>query len=232
MTTRAELRASLRIRLDEPVQINWSDADLNDFIAEGIRELGRRAMFCETTTSWAATVGKYQYVKADHNLVSVIQINRLTYQATGDTRLYPLEHRAYQNMDAIWWTESGTQSTPDYFMVWGVAPDLNIQLYPVPSRAGTLKLWYWSYPTVPANDSTALNVPAGWEDLVMTYAHYCALLRDGDQRWQQIWAKFDSDVGLMKMNSQSHSIHGDTVIGADGGGNGLPGWLTSPTGDW
>lgn len=209
--TLSELRARLRIRLDEATAVYWSDAALMDFLNEGCREIARRALYLESVSTWANTAGAHVFDPSDTLLDNCLKVNRLEWTPTGTDLKYVLDYRPYQNMDSIWWTSQDiTTSIPQYFMMWGVGNDLNLQVYPKCASTGDFNLFYWRYPVaMEANDDDS-EIPIGWEDLAVTFAEYLARLRDRDDRWQQAFRKFDSDIGLMMSMANSHSIHGQS----------------------
>jgi hypothetical protein len=207
--TLAQLRTLLRTRLDEPSESYWSDPDLTDFLNEACREIARRAMNLETLATFAVTAGKAAYGASDHNLTSLIMLGPLFYQPTGSGQYrYPLRYSDVNNGNAIPWfsTQDQTQATPEIFTAWGVVPDLQITLYPTPSRAGQIFVNYWRYPATLAADGDLAEIPTGWHDLAVTYAAYLGLLRDNDPRFGQYFQKFDADITYLISLSTRHTF--------------------------
>jgi hypothetical protein len=208
MTTLGELRTLVRTRLDEPSEVYWSDDDLNDFLNEATREIARRALNLESQETFTVHGGQAEYGQADHGLTSLIMVNVLYYQPTGNTMRYPLQYTDVNNGNAIPWfsTQDQTQAIPELFTAWGVVPDLKFTLYPTPSQDGECFIFYWRYPTTMVADGDVAEIPTGWHDLAVTYACYLGMLRDRDQRFAQYFQKFDADITYLISLSTRHTF--------------------------
>jgi hypothetical protein len=65
--------------------------------------------------------------------------------------------------------------------MWGVPPTMTITLYPTPTSAGSLYCYYYKLPAALSVTGTAattvLDIPEGWEDLILSYAEARARLK-------------------------------------------------------
>lgn len=216
------LRLDLRSHLDEASARQWSDGELNRWLNEGARDIARRTEVLQTTSNVAVVASTQQYAMP----TDLIRCYRVEWRPTGDSSVYPLEYRDFNSMDAVWWSQQ-TISTgdPAIFTLWGFPPSLNIVLYPTPSRAGTLKVFYYRYPSERRTDSETLDIPEGWHDLAVLYAEYVALRKDGDQRWVEAKQIYEEKLGELldltrRWTDQADSIQTATSV--------LPGWLVNP----
>jgi hypothetical protein len=219
--TLSELRTSLRERISELNPRQFPDIYLNKLINEGARDLCRRTECLRDTWTIATAPATQQYTGPSN----IVRLHRVEVEDSDGSRT-PLEYRDFQSMDHVWHTSQATASgDPLLYTTWGMPPNLKVILYPTPSNAGTLRLHYYRFPTAAISDATAIEVPEGWEDAVVTYAEYKAWRRDGDSRWQDSKAIYeevmaDLLVTAVRYNDQSGSVD------EWGNGFGLPAWLT------
>lgn len=222
MVTLARARLAVRDRLDERTARQWTDGQIDRWLNEGAKDLARKAEVLQATADIDVDSGE-QTASAP---ADAVRIHRATWQADGDTSVYPLEYRDFQTADAVWWTQGAqTQGTPVLFTMWGVPGAVTITLYPTPSVNGTVALNYYRLPVAAALDDDELDLPTGWEEIVYTYATYMAMLNDRDQRWPAMKQLYDEQMQDLFALTRTHSDQsGASVVGA---GMGLPGWLTS-----
>ncbi len=206
--TQANAITQVRARIDEedPASGFVSDAQIRVWLNEGQREVARRSNWKRTDTTISVTAGTQYYVAPS----AVIQILRLEFKPTGSTQVYPLEYVEINAMDVVWGTGQ-TQRTgiPDTYTLVSANP-LSIQLFPTPSQNGNLKLYYYSMPTDLATADTSdandpLDVPTGWEDLVVEYASAEAFRKARDMpSFQMAMAAFDRKLNrLLETSVQS-----------------------------
>lgn len=204
MTTLSELRTELRNRLDESSARFWEDTELNTYINRGLKDVGRRTETLLTyVTDIMVTAGFPKYPLPN----DVLRIHRVEFVPVNTTDTYPVEARSHQEMDQYWGVrQSITQSYPNFYVLWGITGiDASLQLYPVPSQAGQLNIYYYRVPAELTSDSQEAEIPAGWDDLVVLYAEYEAMRKDRDPRWQD--AKQLYETGLSTMIDLTRELH-------------------------
>lgn len=195
MSTLAELRVQVRDRLDEPSGAFWTDVQINKWVNEGAREVARRAEVLQTRDEIATVSGTQEYTLPS----DVVRVYRVEYEDASN-QIWPLEYRDFNNMDSVWWTRQATtdSSRPYWFTMWGYPPTLSIVVYPTPNTtADTIRTFYYSMPATVTQDNATIPCPQGWEDLIVLYAEYVALRKDGDQRWQEAKALFEERLDAM-----------------------------------
>lgn len=173
---------NLRDRLNEPTEATWSDASLRRYVNEGLREVSRRSEGWRTSTTVAVSANTATYTLTGVDIVRLSA--QIYFQPTGETSRIPLEYQDQANLDRIWGADMVRQTGyPDYWTTEGFdAPGsgLVLRLFPVPSVAGTLHIYFYRFATELATDGTEdtdnLDCPAGWEDTVVDYAMYRAFL--------------------------------------------------------
>lgn len=227
MATLLSLRTSVRDRLDEAVAIHWSDAQLNSWINEGARDIARRTETLQDKEVIAVLANTREYTIP----ASVLRIHRAEFKVTGDNNIYPLEFRAFNAMDSIWWTQQGvTTSTPLLYTVWGSNPNNKVVIYPVPAQAGALTLFVYRLPVVAEEDGDEVEVPGGWDDLCVDYAEYHALRRDRDPRWQEAKTLYEERIADFYDLSR-HWVDQGGIITPDSP-IGPPAWLVYDQPNW
>lgn len=225
MTTLATMIAEVRARLDEASPAFWSDEEITRWINEGTRDIARRAEVLETSATVSVVAGTAEYTLA----ANVARINRVAYIPTGSSQQYPLEYKDFNSMDAAGWTWTTARGYPVVYTLWGYTPNLKAVLYPTPAAAGTLKYWYYAYPTELATDGSAagstVDVPNGWDDLVITYCEAMALRKDANPRWEEARQLYEGNLLEMMDRSRRWTDQGDAI---QQNGHWLPGWLWNP----
>ncbi len=213
--TYAQLETALRTRLDESSASFWLSTDLIRWLYDGAKEIAKKTECLRTSATIAAVANTQSYTMA----TDIVRVHRVTYVATGDTSIYPLEYRDVDSMDSIWWTQQTvTKDTPQFFTMWGYPPTLSMIVYPTPSVAGTFTVYYYKLPTDPAGvGSVTCDLPAGWTDVAIDYATYMAFLKDNNPQWQVYKTLYmehleDLYVTAIRYNDQAGMIVDDTGI--------------------
>lgn len=226
--TLATLRTRLRDRLNETNTGHWSNEMLGRFINEGAREVARVSECLLATGTVAAVAGTRSYALSALS-PQPVRIHRVEYNISGQMQRCPLNYRDYHLMDEVWGqSQSITTGIPSYWTAWGFFPTMTMYSYPVPASAGTFTLFYYRLPTeldvTGAGDSTALDCPDGWEDVIVTYAEHRAFRNDNDDRWITAKAMFDEQLAnLMRITMRPSDSPGfiTTDIGF------VPAWLAA-----
>lgn len=228
MTTLGELLVDVKAKLDESgVSRAWPNEDLRRWIMEGARDMARRSETLQSTDSIAIVAGTNEYTcPAD-----VVRIHRAIWVPTGSTSQYPLEPEDFNDMDAAGWTWTTANGFPCIYTLWGFAPNLKIILYPTPSAAGEVRLWYYKFPTDLASngddDTETVDLPGGWQDAVAAYCEMVALRKDGDQRWMEARQLYEGTLNELIDRSRRWTDQAGAIAHNN---TWLPGWLYNP--DW
>jgi hypothetical protein len=196
MATLATVRQIVRDRLDEDTPRRWTNAQLNRWINEGARDIARRAE-CLQAKNTVSVSANAQTVSLSA-LTGLIKVNRVEWKGTGSSNVYALEYRDFNSMDAVWWDQQdNTTSTPRHYTLIGHPPSLTVQLYPIPSTSGTLRVLYWKLPAEASADSDTVEVPDGWWDVIADYAEYKALRKDSDARWREAFEIYKDNLAAI-----------------------------------
>lgn len=227
-TTVAAAVAALRERLDEPTAAQWTDVSLRRWLNEGIRDLARRTRIFTDTDTISVTANTGTYTAAS----DILHIRHVYFTPDGDTRMIPLEARAWEGMDNVWGTQqNATGAYPVLYSVYGYAPTLSIKLFPTPSVDGDLTLHVARLPA--ALDVTSgtgnIDVPEAWLEAAYDYAEYMALRKDRDPRWQEVYALYEAKV--LQINEIGDTINAPGEFVMAPGGAMVPSWLAG-YGDW
>ena len=218
--TLSSLRNSLRRRLDDVAGRGWTDPELNEYISEGARDVTRVAETNLTTTTVPVIGGVGLITTLPTDILRMYRVEWIT----ADDRAIALEYRDMNNMDAVWWDhQSITQSQPYVYCTQGYPPALKIQLYPVPSESGTLKIFYYKIAAKLIDDAQLVDIPEGWDDIVLDYAEYRAYRRDADERWKSAKAIYDESLRAM-MSTTRRYVEATGMI-QEAGYVGLPQWI-------
>ena len=233
MVTMAQTLTNVRSAIDEQTTVNqfWADTELRVYINDGVREIARSAEVILVQRSdliAIPNVARYA-IPAD-----VIRLHRVEYTPAASNQTYPVELRTYDELDQIWGIQQTIQSSyPSYAAIWGTPGQMTVQFYPVPSQGGVFNLYYYGMPanlaTDGSNDSALLNIPAGWDDLVVLYVEYRARRKAKDPDWQDAMNLFNAEMQhLVDVTREAHD-NGRFMQTANS--SGIPGWLTN-AGDW
>lgn len=220
--TLLEVRTRARSAIEEVTARFWTDSELNVWINDALRDIARRAEVIQSfNTSVTVVAGTNKY-----NLpTNIVRVHRVEFDPSDSTSIYPLEASSHQQMDSVWGVNQSSGGSPRYYVLWGMPPSLQIQLYPVPSVGGVLNLFVYRLPTVASVDGTAVECPEGWEDTIVDYCEAQAKRKDHDPTWveaMQIYEKKIQDLLVVtrQWHDQSNSIQ-------TGSGRYVPNWLYS-----
>lgn len=228
MATNLQIITRVRDMLDEATARQWTDSQLRTWMNDGANEIARVTRVLETSTDVSVTAGSATAAIP----AACLEIQHCYWKNTGETRLTPLVAHYYEAMDPIWGTyDTAVTGDPVAFAPRGISPNLTVHLYPIPSQAGTLRVFYANLPTAIALDTTAdsstSSIPEGWVDLLVSYVEFRALRKDRDPRWQEAKALFNEALEQLAeysvMSIAREMVH-DPMVG------GMPRWLVDP--DW
>ncbi len=238
MTTRQDMRTALRDRLGESTAAAWTDTELNRWINEGVREVAiltewNRVIDEQNVTSPAYRIDLTSTTNVIHRVQKCEWIDvssAASAEAGGAThQVYRLEYQNISNLDAI--RGSGqmlSDGIPAYYGLWGAPGSMKVILYPRPSTNGTLRVHGYAMPADldPADDGADddlvdVSLPVGWDQLVLDYAEYRALLRDKDDNWQIAKSQFNDRIREYKRMFDSLTDETETI---QPWGSGATGW--------
>lgn len=225
MVTLGALVTDVKARLDESgLSRAWPNVDLRRWVMEGARDMARRSEVLQDTSLVEVTAGVNEYLAP----ADAIRIYRVLWKPTGD-QTYPLEYQDFNSMDSAGWSWTNASGYPAVFTLWGYPPQLKIVVYPNPTTAGDLEIWYYRFPaelaTDGTDDNTVVDLPTGWEDAVATYCEMVALRKDADQRWTESRALYEEKVMDLIDRTRRWTDQAGAIQHA---GTWLPGWLYSP----
>lgn len=216
---------ALRERLSESTASQWTDQQLRRWLDEACKDIARRTFHLQDTDSISVTAGDGQYtLDAD-----VLRVNKVYWTPSSDTtRKMPLEPRQWEAMDNIWMDYQDDQGTDPYvFSLRGYAPNVVIQLYPVPGLDGTLQLHVVRMPASinVASGGGNLDIPDSWCDVAYDHAEYKALRKDRDPRWQEAKELYEQNLEVMISNGDYLNAPNEVVWD---GVLAVPRWLADP----
>lgn len=222
-TTVAAAVTALRDLLDETSPAQWSDVQLRRWLNEAIRDMARRTHAYDDVKTIAVTAQLGQYtVPAD-----VLKINFMYFQQTNSSQQFPMEARAWEAMNNIWWDQQDTaRGYPQIFTTYGMPPALMLKVFPVPSIAGSLRLHVARLPVEMdvAVGTGNIEVPTAWLEVAYDYAEYKALRKDRDPRWQESLQLYEQKIEQMIDLRDTINAPGEFVFN---GQTMLPSWLTN-----
>lgn len=225
MTTQAEILAMSRTRLGEPVAKQWTDAEIRQWTNEIAKDIARTTESLRASMTFSAVAGTGSYSPTFTNQPH--RIYRVTYAPTGSNNTYALEFRDPNAMDEVWGSLQTTQSTPSYWTSWGYPPNLSLQVFPVPSTAGTFTVYYYRLATVLATDGTdasdTVDIPDGWDDVLVDGVEYKALRRDSDPRWQEAKQEYEQHREALAESALRFTDAMPVITNAFG--SNVPSWL-------
>jgi len=85
----------------------------------------------------------------------------------------------------------------------------SMQLYPNPSQGGNLNVYYYRLPvrfTDPVADANRnLEIVEGWDDAIVYFSQYKAMIKDRDPMWKEMRELYESEVeNLIDVTRQFH----------------------------
>lgn len=226
-TQRAFIRKS-RTRLNERNARQWTDTDIREWLNEGARDIARKTETIEDRETIAGIVSTSEYtLPAD-----TIRVYRVEFTPTSE-RTRKLTYVDVKAMDGFGWEQRDrTQSYPDIYTVWGSGRTLKLIAFPAPSLAGNFTVWYYRLPAALEEENTTdqetdIEIPPGWDDILLDYVEYRALRKDRDVRWTEAKALYDENLASMYDNTRRWVEDAGMITPETGS---LPNWLTSFSG--
>jgi Family of unknown function (DUF6682) len=222
--------------LDEPETRFWTDTEITDWINDGARDLARKAedlLVYDTSLAIAANVGSYP-LPAD-----CIRVHRAEFVPTNSTQQYPIRASSQDEMDNIWGVyQQNSSSYPSWFVTRGYpggsgASAFTIQFFPVPAQTGHVNLFYYKMPrrlTDPVADplqlAITIDMPEGWDDLILMYVEWRALRKTRDPRWTEAYGLYKDQLDYLL--NVTRYYHDQQQMMTSFARTSQPSWLT----DW
>lgn len=229
MTTMATALAAVRTRLDEMTATSWTDAEIRAWINEGVADIARRTESIQKSATINVVAGTQNYTSLPADL---LRLNRVEFISAGaQGQVTHLELRELNALDSTWYGgKQASSGRPLYCGISGYPPVLQLTLYPIPAENdATLRVYYYASPTPIATngtaDSSTLDLPTGWDDLVYEYATYLAQRRDASPSWQDTKRIYEEHLGdMLAMTERWHDQPGFISNDAFDDGFGYGGW--------
>lgn len=209
--TQAQALIDVRSLIDEPIAQFWTDAELIGWINEACAVTQREVeCFQKGPVQIATTIAVQTYLMPS----DVLRVHRVEFVPNNNTSYtYSLGFRGYNEMDAAWGNLKTLPSAyPELYTLWnnpantGVSgAGLNLLLYPVPSVAGQLNLYYLRVTVPTVSGADWVDVLPGWEETTYNYAAYRALRKDADPRWKEFRDEFQADLERMKTVTRTYT---------------------------
>lgn len=230
-----------------PVPRQFTDTELTDWLNDGLRDVSRRAedllTFDQTINVPAFVPTTVSQVPKYTLLPDTIRLHRVEFVPVNQVnQIYRLEASTYNEMDQIWGTyQQNSSSYPRWYVLWGVPGQttgrnsFQIQLYPCPSQAGTLNVYYYRMPTRiadpvadPSQYLVTLDIVEGWDDMVVDYAVCRAMQKQRNPEWKDRKEEYEQKVAdMIDVTRKFHDQQSFVSYGT----NNLPAWLVGG-GEW
>jgi hypothetical protein len=228
--TLAEYLRRSRSVLDEPATRFWTDAELTDWINDGARDLARKAedlITYDTSIAVSPNVATYPLPS------DVIRVHRIEFVPASSLQTYPVRASSQDEMDMIWGVnQTNPSSYPSYFVTRGYPGGAGtsaflVQLYPVPGQPGTLNLYYYKTPRrlLSTEITLTIDLPEGWDDVVIQYVEWRALRKTKDPRWAEAKQLYDENIDYLINITRFY--HDQEQVMTTASRTTQPTWLTS-----
>lgn len=226
MGTLGDTITNARSQIDEISSTNqyWADSELITWINDGVRDVARRAevilIFTGMLSAYAG-VAKYDLPK------DVIRVHRIEFIPSGSTQIYPVIGSTYDEMDQIWGINPKQQASyPTTYACWGTPGNMTVQFYPVPAADGRFNIFYYKMPgnlnTDGSDNALDIEIPAGWDDVIIMYVSYRAMMKARDPHWQIYKQEYTEQIQYMvDVTRQAH----DAGRFVQTFTSSVPGWL-------
>lgn len=213
MITMATALTSVRERLDEPSERRWSQEMLRRWINEGTREIARRteALFDTLDIPVLTPVAEYTVP------ANVLRIHNVEYLPTGQSTRINLIGRSRESLQLGSFQDLNV-SNPYIYTAWGFPPTLKLRVFPSPAYNGNLHLYVSRLPLIipvtgGTTDTTNLDFPEGWIEIVYDYVEMRALRRDKDTRWQESQSLYETNVQQMANAASTYLRDSGEIVG-------------------
>lgn len=220
----------IRDNLDETTAAQWTNTQLKRWVNAAVADIAVVAKPFETSVDVSVIAGTSEYTVG----ATIITIDRCYFLPTGTTQAQPLRPTHWEKMDETWGSwQNMTNGDPYTFSTFGYSPALKVKLYPVPSRAGTLRIHHRAAPAAITEDesvdNSTLGVPDFWTEAIVYYVEARARRRDQQQNWQESLVLYNQKLDQIReheaMSATQEFIH-------DFHAGGVPAWLADDNYPW
>ena len=198
----SSLRAEVYTRLAESGSGFYTDAEINQWLTDGVRDVSVTVEPLETTATVTTVTSTQEYLLPQDTL----SIRRADYLGTNSV-WYALTETTWQSLyqrDPDW--INATTGAPEQWY-WRQANVIGVTPAPSATYAGAAKLriLYTYLPAAMSGDTSVTGLPEWLDDTVVLFAVYRGYLKDRDfQRAQATSQEYSRGVseGSIKLNRQ------------------------------
>lgn len=170
MATYGDQVRQISLLLDDEPQRRFRKDQILTWINEAQREASRRSE-CLRAKATVSTTADTQSVALTQNL---IRAHEVYWYDTGNWRI-PLVYGDHSANRAVWGvSRSIGVGTPELWWTEGYPGSMTLWMFPTPSRDGTAEVHYYRFSTDAAtdgtDDATEVDLPTGWQDVVIPWA--------------------------------------------------------------
>lgn len=217
-----------RALLDEAAATFFTDAQIVEWLNDGMRDLARRTESLLHLVTIETVAGTKVYTIP--TAVAIGRVHRVVWSNAAGNQ-YPLIAATQQELDPIWGRDQlRAASAPMYYCLQGHPggtgnSEYKIQVFPVPNVVGTITITAYKLPARFSTGQTADNVDVleGWDDLLVYFAFYNGLIKDRNPAWRDIKQVYEEKV--QQMMDVSRHYHDQSQFIANGHGSWVPSWL-------
>lgn len=211
--TLAELLIQAGDRLNDPQHISPTAPTLRRWINEASRELVRKTECLYGSSTISVVAGTQSYTLP----TDVVRINAVQYEL--NSQIFALEFIEQQAAQYMWGVNQASQSAwPEQYTTWGHPGAMSLKVFPVPSAAGTLRIYYARLPAElevdGTEDTSPLDVPNGWEDPLLDYVQASAYMRDRrPDEYSAMMQRFqDRVVALAQTSDRNYNVNPGMIV--------------------
>lgn len=186
MTTQAVFVRRVRRKLNELNADRFPDSHIKEWLNEAADDAARRTWCLRAESTVAVIANQQEYSNTPSDLLS---LNAVQYTPTANPNAaYPLQYIDRQSLHLLTGTNiNSAPGGPGIYWTWGFPPELAVSLYPIPTEAGSITLFYYKTfapldTETTADEATDLPFPGGWDSMLINYCVSEALLSDKDSR--------------------------------------------------
>jgi hypothetical protein len=188
--TPSSILSRVRDQLVEATASFWTDAELYRYMSDAESEINNMVECYQLTGTAAAATGTSAYTLP----TDCVTVTRLTYDGVP---LKLVSQRERSNLDQPGYGSTvQTGDSTHWYMYGGMA-----YLWPVPSRAPTIKYWYVAEPVDISTASSSFSVPQQFQNAIQDYVLYRAFTKDQDQGKAE-WHKREFMQAMMDLKSR------------------------------